>query len=178
MIVKTSRNRLESNPNWNGGRYVSSGYVFIRIAKNEYRQEHVLLAEKALGRPLPPAAEVHHVDERRGNNTPSNLVICENREYHKLLHRRRRVLLAGGDPNTQKICSGQCRQVLPFSAFGRSVKHPLGLSPFCRQCVVARNKGKWKAGKCSDCGAACDRDGRRCRSCWRISRVPRSVIRA
>lgn len=59
---------------------------------------HVALAERALGKPLPYDAVVHHVDENPYNNEPSNLVICPNSAYHRLLHKRKEALEACGDP--------------------------------------------------------------------------------
>ena len=75
---------------------------------------HRLRAERALGKPLPPLAVVHHADGSIRDEAP--LVICENRAYHNLLHARMRVKAAGGDPNTQALCS-VCREVKPFEAF-------------------------------------------------------------
>lgn len=80
--------------------------------------EHVMVAERALGRYLPPGSQVHHVDGNTRNNAPSNLVICQDDAYHKLLHVRARILRAGGDPNTSKICS-RCWRVKPLSEFHR-----------------------------------------------------------
>ena len=85
--------------------------------KNGTVYEHVLIAQTALGgRSLPNGAEVHHVDGNQRNNTRRNLVICQSKAYHKLLHVRARVLAAGGDPNTSKIC-GKCGRVKPLSDF-------------------------------------------------------------
>ena len=64
---------------------------------------HILLAEEALGRLLPEGAQVHHVDEDKGNNSPGNLVICQDQTYHRLLHLRTAAYRATGDP-TQRRC--------------------------------------------------------------------------
>lgn len=66
------------------------------------RREHLTIAERALGKPIPPGAEIHHVDGDPANNTPSNLVICPCREYHSLLHIRTRALDACGNANWRK----------------------------------------------------------------------------
>jgi HNH endonuclease len=58
--------------------------------------KHRELATKALGRPLPPLIEVHHIDGNENNNDPSNLVICPNHAYHMLLERRGRAYRACG----------------------------------------------------------------------------------
>lgn len=60
--------------------------------------EHVLVAERALGKRLPIGAVVHHVDGNRLNNAATNLVICADAAYHSLLHRRQRALEACGNP--------------------------------------------------------------------------------
>lgn len=81
----------------------AKGSQRYRLTTND-KYEHILIAERALGKPLPKGAEVHHVNEDKRNNRPSNLVICQDRAYHALLHRRARVLRASGNPNTQRIC--------------------------------------------------------------------------
>lgn len=69
----------------------SRGYVKIEIrGKSTY--EHILLAEKALGKPLPKGAIVHHTGERHENHGPFKLVICPNQEYHSLIHKRMKEL--------------------------------------------------------------------------------------
>jgi hypothetical protein len=65
------------------------GYRVITVDGREIL-EHVHIAEKALGKHLPKGAVVHHVNEVRSDNTPTNLVVCPNNAYHYLLHRRMR----------------------------------------------------------------------------------------
>lgn len=48
------------------------------------------IAARALGRALPEGAEVHHLNGDHNDNRPCNLVICQDAEYHDLLHRRMR----------------------------------------------------------------------------------------
>jgi hypothetical protein len=80
--------------NWKGGKAThDDGYAFItgnghpRTQKNGYVLEHILIAEKALGKPLPPGAIVHHTKSVHDNG---NLVICQDQAYHLLLHQRMR----------------------------------------------------------------------------------------
>lgn len=160
------KNSLHGNPNWKGGRYIENGYVWIRVSPGTYRQEHLLAAEKALGRPLDQIHPVHHFDKDRSNNKNTNLVICEDRSYHALLHRRQRIVEFGGDPNTQKICS-RCKLPKNFDCFSKSVNHACGLNTTCRDCMKIKNQASWRLGSCSNCGQPCDRDCDKCRPCWR-----------
>src|SRR2546425_2225782 len=78
-----------------------------------------VVAERAVGHALPRTVIVHHHDENTLNDRNDNLVICEDRAYHLLIHMRMRVLKAGGDPDSEKICD-RCEKPLPFSAFGKN----------------------------------------------------------
>jgi len=98
---------------------------------------HRLVCEKAIGRTLPPGAEVHHVDEDKRNNANRNLVICQDRKYHVLLHQRARVVAAGGNPNTDSYC-GTCRQAKPWSMFYRRGDGKNGgYTSVCASCTYA-----------------------------------------
>src|SRR5882762_7193261 len=74
-----------------------SGYITIYN-----KLEHVLVAEKALGKALPEGAEVHHIDGNPSNNDSRNLVICPNHAYHFLIEARTRAYKACGNPNWAK----------------------------------------------------------------------------
>jgi len=97
-----------------GRRYINMSTKKYRWIKNNEHpeshngeiREHILIAEKALGKYLPKNAVVHHVDENGMNNKNTNLVICENENYHKLLHTRQRAYLACGIARYRKcvIC--------------------------------------------------------------------------
>lgn len=85
--------------NWKGGlSRETQGYALVRMPnhprarQNGYVAEHILIAERALGRYLPSGAVVHHVNEVKSDNSRGNHVICENENYHRLLHQRLRAL--------------------------------------------------------------------------------------
>lgn len=125
--------------NWKGGgnvkgqpyRFLSGHTRRTKHEGNKYRHkhvagrpttyEHVVIAERALGKRLPPGADVHHVDGNRRNNANANLVICQDRLYHMLLHVRARVLSAGGNPNTDLVCSA-CKAIKPIGEFRKGRK--------------------------------------------------------
>ena len=89
------------NVSGNKGSSWKSGRVFCKATKSwmlwvgagkghmghnhSYEYEHRVIAARALGRELKTNEVVHHIDENRANNTPSNLLICS-RSYHSMLH--------------------------------------------------------------------------------------------
>jgi hypothetical protein len=96
----------EDNPNWKGGRKTTDqGYILIRDrgharadVKGDVR-EAIMLGEKALGKPLPPKAVMHHAN---GTKDHGPLVICQDHAYHMLLHQRMRAIKACGHANWLK----------------------------------------------------------------------------
>lgn len=83
------------------GCVVESGYL-RRGLKRKMKYDHVIVAERVLGRTLPFGACVHHVDEDRLNNAPSNLVLCPSTAYHSLLHQRMEALKTCGHAHWRK----------------------------------------------------------------------------
>lgn len=85
-----------------GSGWLSRKGYRIHTVNGKKKPEHVMVAEKALGKPLPVGAIVHHVDENKGNNRNNNLVICQDNAYHKLLHRRMDAFKASGHCDWRK----------------------------------------------------------------------------
>lgn len=93
-------NRGELHGNWKGGQWKQGNYMMVKVT-NGYKKEHRLIAEKVLGKPLPPEAVVHHYNGYDSEHK-AQLVICENQAYHLLLHRRERALKDCGHANWRK----------------------------------------------------------------------------
>jgi len=78
LIKRTSKERWINT---------QTGYVMVK-QNGRLTYEHIVLAEKALGKPLPPGTIVHHTKARDDNHGYCRLVICPDQAYHILLHKR------------------------------------------------------------------------------------------
>jgi len=127
---------VKRNRHWKGGRRLSGdGYVMIRVV-GAYKFEHVLVAERALGHALPPGAVIHHHNEDKTDNRGANLVICPDDAYHVELHRKMRVLRAGSNPWTDRMCC-ICKQPRPTALFYK-VSAGRGYGTVCHPCEPVR----------------------------------------
>lgn len=123
---------------WGGD---EDGYVRIQLPDHPradhggYVFEHILVAERALGKFLVQPAVVHHVNEQRRENHPTNLVICEDVTYHQLLHARMRMI--ADRKASGKVCR-LCGVRRPFDQFVRRAKNVDGLYSWCKDCKHAR----------------------------------------
>ena len=104
----------EKNPAWKGGSYIEpeKGYRMIRMPehprarKSGYVLEHILVAEKKLGRPLLPGEEVHHRNLNRADNRPGNLHIYKTHKEHWMKEHYSTVAAARDAANSLKSSKG------------------------------------------------------------------------
>lgn len=132
----------EKASQWKGGQYQRrDGYRFImqpdhpRAAHKGHVLEHLIVAEKALGKSLPVGAEVHHVNEIKSDNRNNNLVICQDTAYHQLLHQRLDAYKACGNPNWRRC--RVCKQYGDPSSETFNVVHS-----YHKKCIAEESRAK------------------------------------
>ena len=85
-------------------------------------RKHVINAQKALGKPLPSGAVVHHIDGNRANNENKNLLICPSEAYHNLIHLRTEALEACGNASWRRCV--HCKEWHPIETMTKRDKRP------------------------------------------------------
>ncbi|MDG6938403.1 MAG: HNH endonuclease [Nitrososphaerota archaeon] len=75
------------------------GYWWIPVmvdGRRIWRQEHRVIMEQHIGRPLRSGERVHHVNFDKGDNRIANLYLCGSSSRHCAVHNQIRGLVAGG----------------------------------------------------------------------------------
>jgi len=134
---------------WNGGISVDKNgrkYIYMPNHKSSnswgYIYEYILIIEKVLGKILPNKVVVHHVDVNPANNKNSNLVVCEDQDYHMLLHQRQRAYDICGNANWKK-----CKYCKQYDDSKNLYKHPSQNSYFHRKCSNENRMKNRKKGR-------------------------------
>ena len=96
----------KDHPSWSGGKGIFNGYIRVATGRNKRAFEHREIIEAALGREIPKKAVSHHFNGNKTENFNGNLVLCQDRAYHNLLHRRQRAHDACGHADWLKC--GYC----------------------------------------------------------------------
>jgi hypothetical protein len=94
--------------------------------------EHVLVIEKAMGKPLRVGAVPHHVNGNKSDNGNRNLVVCNDQAHHLLIHARARIVAAGGKPGIHKLCPS-CG-LRPLEEFHHNKRRIFGRELYCLNC--------------------------------------------
>jgi len=78
----------ENSPRWKGGRFTNQqGYVFkkspqhTRANYHGYVREHILVWEQSNGKSLPDDWVIHHINGKRDDNRPKNLLAMPIRNH-------------------------------------------------------------------------------------------------
>jgi hypothetical protein len=108
-------------------KFKCNGYCYIyspshpRAHKTGYVMEHILLAEKKLGRPLKKEECVHHKNHKRDDNRLENLLVVP-KKIHNMIH----------NPRTNALRQGNKRNnTLDYCDCGRLKKKEAKMCRFC-----------------------------------------------
>lgn len=121
---------------WRGGRTRTvDGYRLVFMPEhpnarsNGYVPEHIYVAAKAMGKPVPKGAVVHHVNGDKLDNRPCNLVVLQDLSLHLHIHKRQRAFDASGHADWLR-CSF-CKQ---YSDPSEMYSHPTISVGYHREC--------------------------------------------
>lgn len=114
------------------------------MSKGKPRTEkHRGIVEAVLGITLPSSVEIHHVDGNALNNEKTNLVVCQDHQYHMLLHARSRAYDACGNPNFRKcqICKQWDDPTNMYLVYHKKQQQTVARH---RACINAYQNERWR----------------------------------
>ncbi len=124
------------------GRHKSTwGYILVsqpdhhRANNKGFVWEHILVVEKATGRPVSKDMHVHHKDGNRANNNLSNLQVLTPSEHRRLHSGWKQV-----DGKWCKTCPGCNRFLLLEANFHKRNSSTNPYQSECRECLGARQR--------------------------------------
>lgn len=135
--------RGANNPHWKGGQIKHQNRILIQTPEhprnnNGYILRVILIVEKVLGKRLPIGAVIHHINENSMNDDNSNLIVCENRAYHNLLHLRMRALKACEHADWRK-----CKFCKQWDDPIKLYIPPIGWNTYHPNCVNQYNRERY-----------------------------------
>ena len=174
-----------SNPNWNGGRRHSQGYVYVlqpghpNADKHGYVREHVLLMSNLIGRPIKKHEVVHHANEIRSDNRIENLILMTRRRHTS--HHAKGNVKDASKANLRCTTSDEMKQIwnttrahekrkpIMCAGCGREFISRQSSPKYCTHDCYLKHKhpGSRTHKVCDQCGAEYKTRGRRRRFCSR-----------
>lgn len=64
-----------------GVSFKKNSYVQVTAGQHKHRSVHRIVMEQVIGGPIPPGLVVHHIDENKHNNHPSNLLLMTRSDH-------------------------------------------------------------------------------------------------
>ena len=119
-------------------------YVSRKINGKKY-DEHRLVFEKHLGRPLDSKEVVHHIDGNKSNNKLSNLMLFPTKSAHTKYHIQKGDLKLQAGENKKILINGKlkchlCSRLKEPKEFVTRKKAHLGVLGVCRDCRKLQRK--------------------------------------